>query len=324
MSTAPTSATIPIEEFEIKLRETVEARGATYQRVKALILRFEDDASGADQDACTFSDWPNVLERIIAKVGQLSVSGARSLLIIAYIGHGIIDTESNGLQLIPENGSQKMPWSDIHELILACTFGFTQNLDVLAVLDCCYAGSAVRAGAKRTVQLLAAGGERSKVRSRTHGVSFTRRFLQAAFVLKNAGNLYVNVENIFGELQRLKPSKAPDAVHQIIGNAHPLVLPLNHLSPSNPGKNLEEPSSNETSVLFKISLAGRPSNVILKDFQQICKTIPPEFKITLERAYESNSVLLICRASWETFTRISATLDCVFVGAIKGPCLVHG
>ncbi|KAJ8096676.1 hypothetical protein POJ06DRAFT_297659 [Lipomyces tetrasporus] len=327
MSTAPTSATIPIEEFETKLRETVEARGATYQHDKALILRFEDDASGADQDAYTLSSCMHdvfgiddvedfaidktsqsprfdVLERIVAKVRQLL--GARSLLIIAYIGHGIIDMESNGLQLLSESGSQKIDWSLIHESILASTDGSLQNLDVLA----------------RAVQILAASDRHSKVRSRTDGVSFTQRFRQAAYALKHAGNLSVNVESIFGELQRLKPSKAPDAVYNIIGNAHLLVLPLCHRSSSNPG-NLEESSSNETSVLFKISLTGRPSDVILKDFQQLSNTIPPEFKVTVERAYESNSVLLICRASWETFARIRATLDCVFVGAIKGPCLVQ-
>ncbi|KAK9244355.1 hypothetical protein V1506DRAFT_554750 [Lipomyces tetrasporus] len=336
-------STIPIEEFETKLRETVEGRGATYQRVKALILRFEDDASGADQDAYTFSSCMHdvfgiddvedfaidktsqsprfdVLERIVAKVRQLL--GARSLLIIAYIGHGIIDMESNGLQLLSESGSQKIDWSLIHESILASTDGSLQNLDVLAVLDCCYTGSAVRAGAKRAVQILAASDRHTKVRSRTDGVSFTQRFRQAAYALKHAGNLSVNVESIFGELQRLKPSKAPDAVYNIIGNAHLLVFPLCHRSSSNPG-NLEESSNNETSVLFKITLTGRPSDVILKDFQQLSKTIPPEFKVTVERAYESNSVLLICRASWETFARIRATLDCVFVGAIKGPCLVQ-
>ncbi|KAK9368066.1 hypothetical protein V1509DRAFT_624162 [Lipomyces kononenkoae] len=339
MSTTSTSATIPIDEFQAKLLEAVEARGAIYQSIQVLIFRFEDDATGADEDAYTFSgcmkdvfgiddveDFAiertskspgfDVCKRIMTKL--LSV---KSLLIIAYIGHGIIDIESNKLQLISENGNQKMFWSDIHDSFLESTYDYIQNLDVLAVLDCCYAGSAIRAGGNRSVQLLAACDERSTVRSRTDGVSFVQRFRQAAYGLKNAGNLFVNIESLFGELQRLKPPNAPDAVHKIIGNARPLVLPLKHRSSGTPGQLMS--SSNETSVLFKISLTGGPTDMVLSDFLQLIMTIPPEFKITVEDAFESNSVVFLCRASWETFARLRSTLDCVFVASVKGPSLVH-
>ncbi|KAK9241847.1 hypothetical protein V1506DRAFT_517682 [Lipomyces tetrasporus] len=195
MSTAPTSATIPIEEFRTKLQEAVEARGASYQSIKVFIFRFEDDATGADEDAVTFSNCMkdvfgiddiedfaiektskfagfDVHERIIANLERLL--HARSLLIITYIGHGVNDIESKRLQLISENGT---------------------------VLDCCYAGSAVRAGANRSVQLLASCDERHTVRSRKDGVTFTQRFRNAAFALKNVGNLSVSIESLFGEPQ---------------------------------------------------------------------------------------------------------------------------
>ncbi|KAK9320024.1 hypothetical protein V1517DRAFT_369444 [Lipomyces orientalis] len=322
MSTAPTSATIPIDEFSAKLKEAVEAR--------VFIFRFEDDATGADKDAITFSgcmkdvfgindveDFDiertskvagfDVHERIIATVKRHLHS--RSLLIIAYIGHGVIDMESNGLQLISENGRQKSRDDSM------------QYLDVLALLDCCYAGSAVRIGGNRSVQLLASCDDRHTVRSRTDGVSFTQRFRQAAYALKKNGNLFVSVESLFGELQRLKPPRAPDAVHKIIGNARPLVLSVSR----RPSSNLEgpNPSSEETNVLFKISLTGEPCDVILNDFRQLFKTIPSEFKMTLEEAYESTSVVFICRASWETFARLRSTLDCAFVASVKGPSLVR-
>ncbi|KAK9243840.1 hypothetical protein V1506DRAFT_543376 [Lipomyces tetrasporus] len=67
----------------------------------------------------------NVHERIMVKVRRLG--RARSLLIIVYIGHGIIDIESNRLQLISENGSQKMVWSMVHDPILPSTDDSTQN-----------------------------------------------------------------------------------------------------------------------------------------------------------------------------------------------------
>ncbi|KAK9427225.1 hypothetical protein V1505DRAFT_57661 [Lipomyces doorenjongii] len=342
MSTAPTSATIPIDEFSAKLKVAVEVRGATYQSIAVFVFRFEDDATGADKDAITFSSCMtdvfgindvedfaiektskvagfDVHERIMAKVKRLLHS--RSLLIITYMGHGVIDMESNGLQLISANGRQKVDWNVIHHHILESRDDSMQNLDVLAVLDCCYAGSAVRAGGNRSVQLLASCDDRHTVRSRADGVSFTQRFRRAAYALKKEGNLFVSVEHLYGELQRLKPPGAPDAVHKIIGNARPLVLSVNR----RPSSNLEcpNPSSNETNVLFKISLTGGPCDVILNDFRQLLKTIPSEFKVTLEEAYESTSVVFICRASWETFARLRSTLDCAFVASVKGPSLVR-
>ncbi|KAK9358386.1 hypothetical protein V1504DRAFT_461201 [Lipomyces starkeyi] len=109
--------------------------------------------------------WLDVHERIVANVNRLIRS--RSLLIIAYID---IDAESNRLQLISQDRSQKLLWSMIHEPFLATTDDSAQSLDVLAVLDCCYyAGSAVRAGGNRSVQLVAPGDDHSTVRPRKDG-----------------------------------------------------------------------------------------------------------------------------------------------------------
>ncbi|KAK9366732.1 hypothetical protein V1509DRAFT_596728 [Lipomyces kononenkoae] len=340
MSVAPTSANISIDEFRANVQKAVATRGATYHTIKVFIFRFEDDATGADRDAKTFSGCMQdvfgiddvedlviektskspflvVNERIVANVSKLA--GARSLLIVAYIGHAIV--ESNELQLISESGSQKMLWSWVHNYLVSPEDSI-QSLDMLVVLDCCYTGSAVRAGGNRAVQVLAACDcdAHSTARSRESGVTFIQRFRTAAHVIRNAGNLLVNVESLFGELQRSKAPKTPDAVHRIIGNARPLVLPIKRSSTT-----LEQPvsSSTATNVLFKLSLAGEPTDV-LSEFVALIKTIPPEFKVTLENAYESTSVVFLCRASWATFARLRSTLDCVFIAAVKGASLVPG
>ncbi|KAK9368087.1 hypothetical protein V1509DRAFT_664631 [Lipomyces kononenkoae] len=317
MSVAPTSANISIDEFRANLQKAVATRGATYHTIKVFIFRFEDDATGADRDAKTFSGcmqdvfgiddvedlvieksskYPSlgVNERIIANVRRLA--GARSLLIVAYIGHAFLNQTNY------------------------CLYRKAENLDILAVLDCCYAGSAVRAGGNRAVQVLAACDAHSTARSRESGVTFIQRFRTAAHVIRNAGNLLVNVESIFGELQCSKAPKTPDAVHRIIGNARPLVLPIKRSSTT-----LEQPvsSSSATKVLFKLSLAGEPTEVV-SEFVALITTIPPEFKVTLENAYESTSVVFLCRASWATFARLRSTLDCVFIAAVKGASLVPG
>ncbi|KAK9426950.1 hypothetical protein V1505DRAFT_107859 [Lipomyces doorenjongii] len=144
---------MPLVQIKMQLLSPVVCR--TYLR--SMVEDFAIDKT------YKFPGW-HVRERIAANVEQLM--HARSLLIIAYIGHAIVDTESNRLQLILENGTQKMFFSAIHEFCLTSTDDFMQNLDVLAILDCCYAGSAVRAGRGRSVQLLAAGDGRSTVRSR--------------------------------------------------------------------------------------------------------------------------------------------------------------
>ncbi|KAK9319217.1 hypothetical protein V1517DRAFT_369937 [Lipomyces orientalis] len=305
MSTAPISATIPIDEFRAKLKGAVEAR--------VFILRFEDDATSAGKDAnyhfCRLYEgrvWDcnrnfqlaafDVQVRIMAKLKRLLCT--RSLLI-------------------------KMLWSMINYIVMSDDS--LQYLDVLGVLDGSSVGcrgTAVRTGSERSIQLLASCGDRHTVRSHTDGVTFTHRFCHAAQALKNAGNLSVSVESLFGELQMLKPPGAPDAVHKITGkDARRLALSVNQRSASN----LEPPmsSSNETNVLFKIKLTGGRSDVILNDFLQLTKTIPPKFKLTLDEAYESTSLVLICRASWETFARLRSTLDSALVASVKGPSLVR-
>ncbi|KAK9428357.1 hypothetical protein V1505DRAFT_416939 [Lipomyces doorenjongii] len=299
MSTAPTSTSIPIQEFRVKVQEAVEARGASYRSIKTFIFRFEDDATGADQDAIILSGcmqdvfaiddvedfaiektsrFPGmeIHERIVANARQLIL--ARSLLIIAYICHAIIDMESNQLQLISENGTQKMFWSMIHDLCLTSTDDSIQNLVTGFV------------GGNRSIQLLAGCNGRSTVRSRKDGVTFIQPFRRAAYALRDAGNISFNVESLFGELQRSKTATTPDVVHKIIGNARPLVLPLK-----------------------------QGSSTTLR--QSLSSSIETNF--TLENAYESNSVILLCRASWETFARLGSTLDSVFVPSVKGPSLVH-
>ncbi|KAK9239558.1 hypothetical protein V1525DRAFT_386399 [Lipomyces kononenkoae] len=268
------------------------------------IFGIDDIEDFAIEKTSKFPGW-HVHERIAANVGQLM--HARSLLIIAYFGHAIVDTESDRLQLISENGTQKMFWSTIHEFCLMSTDDFMQNLDVLAILDCCYAGSAGRAGVGRSVQLLAAGDGRSTVRSRKDGATFIQRFDRAAYALGNVKNLSVNVETLFGELERSKTATTPDAVHKIIGNARPLLLPLKPVS-----------SSIRRQPLFQYR-----NKRTAQDLVGWRTRIPPAFEITLENADESNSVVLLCRASWETFVRLGSTLDCVFAASVNGPSLVH-
>ncbi|ODQ74967.1 hypothetical protein LIPSTDRAFT_1709 [Lipomyces starkeyi NRRL Y-11557] len=123
-------------------------------------------------------------------------------------------------------------------------------------------------------------------------------------------------------LQRSKTPRAPDCVYKVIGNAHTLVFdPKVPIIQQSRTFNIFR---NDTNVLFKISLTGGPNDVILTDFLQLTKTIPPEFKVTLANAYESNSVVVVCRASWETLARLRSTLGYVFIASVKGPSLVCG
>ncbi|KAK9312306.1 hypothetical protein V1524DRAFT_472781 [Lipomyces starkeyi] len=258
MSTASTSASIPIQD------------GASYPSIKVLILRSEDDATRADKVAITISGCmpddlqlkrlPNFLSgsffvdnidtflsRIPALILQPMMTNvkrfvhARSLLIIPYLGHAIVDMESNRLQLISENDNRKMLWTMIHGLLLASTDDSVKNPDLLALLDCCYAGSAT------SVQLLAA---------LMTIVQFERACM--ASISHNDGNLYVNVESLFGKLYRSKIPTAPDAIYKIIGNRAIWFRP--HRSSS-------------TQDIYEVL--------------QLTKRIPPEFKVTIENAYES-------------------------------------
>ena len=82
-------------------------------------------------------------------------------------------------------------------------------MDVLAILDCCFA-AATRNLTDRTCQVLAACGSNETARSRSGGITFSQRLAAAARVLQRISpKPSVTIDDIYDQLQRDKPPHAP-------------------------------------------------------------------------------------------------------------------
>ncbi|KAJ9483044.1 hypothetical protein VN97_g10378 [Penicillium thymicola] len=106
--------------------------------------------------------------------------------------------------------------------------------------------------------------------------SFTQRFFRAARNLKNTGKAFATVERLVAEVNREKPSGAPEAQLTHHGGTRPIAIPF------------------KESVLVELSIAGLPTE-ILQQFEDIIASIPAQFRVEIIDAYESTSVLFLLR-----------------------------
>ncbi|OXV11048.1 hypothetical protein Egran_01191 [Elaphomyces granulatus] len=332
-----TSKTVPLPVLRDKLKAVVSKRGSIYQMISAIILTFEDDDSGAQEDAVTLENcfrdvfgitditklvfeggdktpaWTlmDVLRGAITRIGD-----TKSLLIIAYIGHGSIDPVTDTLRL--ESGKANIQWKPLHDFFMMPN-DLLATIDCLAIFDCCYAGAAVRSVSETTSKLIAACGKHETARNcRYNSISFTQRLCRAIRNLATE-KAYMSSEEIIAEVQRQKPQGAPFALHVDIAGLNPLVLPVAKRKSS---LSKQEPLSKPQSVLVELSVSGGPNDEVFRGFQEVIRTLPPDFRITIVDAYESSSVLFILRMSWKTFLRFENVIELHVIGVVTGTSLL--
>ena len=128
------STKIELPEFRHALEDAVTRRGATYQERCIVIFYYEDDDTGAEADVTTlsncFTDVFGFDEVVIVKLERKDRSPAvtlnekirqvharigkpanilPSLLILAYVGHGLIDRATQKLKMMSAGG-QSIQW----------------------------------------------------------------------------------------------------------------------------------------------------------------------------------------------------------------------
>ncbi|KAJ5623038.1 hypothetical protein N7490_011643 [Penicillium lividum] len=133
------------------------------------------------------------------------------------------------------------------------------HVDSLAILDCCYAGSA------RSMQFRAAAGPSEEARSRSWGASFTIRLRLAVRTLRASGMPIVTIAALFAELKRAKPSTTtPTSQLAILGGSYPITLPFKRGRVMFPtSRIIVTPTSDvyEKHILVTITLRSRHKDV---------------------------------------------------------------
>ena len=110
-----------------------------------------------------------VIRGIITRIEE-----ARSLLILAYIGHGVIDPVTEMLKL--QSGRSTIQWKPFQESFMEPTDLLPGSIDRLAIFDCCYAGGAIRSTSETTSKVITACGKNEIARvHHVDSVSFTQR-----------------------------------------------------------------------------------------------------------------------------------------------------
>jgi hypothetical protein len=264
------------------------------------------------------------IRSLLKKNHTPTAADAKSLFIFYYVGHAMQNT-SNGL-VFYSGGVKDLPWDAVRQELFG-HHATLQHVDSLAILDCCYAGSA-RAASTRSMQILAAAGPSEQARSRAWGASFTVRFGAAVRSLRAQGMPIVTIAAIFAEVERQKPSPTtPTSQLSVLGGSYPIALPFKKGGVMSPTSRLPTaPGSNvrDKHILVSLTLDGRHKDAT-KEFCDTIQKLPGHLKITIVDAYETDaSALVLARMSLEVWARFSHHFDFDFVGVIIGPSLIHG
>jgi hypothetical protein len=318
------------------------SRGNVHARKVAILIRWENDNTGAQDDVVTmgkametfdiqytehilkakdaFPGW-NLQAEIRKMILDLCDSKLHSLFVFYYAGHGTI-VDGN---LFFAQGGKRASWSDIRGDFFSEQDAL-RNVDVLVVLDCCYSGAATRTRAQpsRVIQVMASCGPNEGTNPRGQKVSFTMRLFRAVQHFK--GQLSVSTAVLFQEIQRQKPRTAPNAVFETLSGTQPIRLVFKDHTSSSRIPRLSS-HVNEKHVLVKLTLHGHSQvpghSDVLESFKSAIKDLPPNMKVEISDAYETDqSIFLIIGMSWEAWCLWSMVTHLDFIGVTLGPSLM--
>ncbi|CRL26464.1 Peptidase C14, caspase catalytic [Penicillium camemberti] len=361
---APISVTTPPSSFPSKaplvhhlpalkaeLNQVATARGNVYAKKMGIIIRWDGDNTGAEEDAITMSrvmDTFNIqcthhilktsdpipgwtlTDKIRKMILDCCNSKLNSLFVVYYAGHGTI-VDGN---LYFAMGEKLVSWSKIRaDLNSYEDTDAMRRIDVLGVLDCCYSGAATRAQNSRTFQVIAACGPKEGTNPRIgQTISFTMRLFRAVHHFKGQASASMTTAALFREIQRQKPRGAPNAVMETLSGTRPITLVFKDRTISSRIPRLST-HVNEKHVLVKLTLHG-PSQArghsqalghryVLESFKNAIQDLPANMKVEISDAYETDqSIFLIIGMSWEAWALWSMVAHLEFIGIILGPSLM--
>lgn len=248
-----------------------------------------------------------------------------SLMILGYVGHGAIDNATGMVKFLSADGRQNAQWKYISQQWFSDDESL-ENIDSLAILDCCFSG-ATRQKHARTSQVLAACGANKTARSRSAGyISFSQRFLAACRSLAGREqHPFTTVDAIYSELCRLRPVNAPQPRVEHLGHSERLIsLAFQSTRPTGFQQPLQ--SSSQYQLLVKLSVGGEQGEddeEVAERFRGTLQSLPSQYKVEIVNAYESTSVLFILKMSYFTFSRLSSTTALDVIGPIRGQPLLN-
>jgi hypothetical protein len=205
-------------------------------------------------------------------------------------------------------------------------------MDVLLVLDCCYAAGAISKGSNGTMEVLA-GCSRESIAagpggSSVHGSPFTQVLIKHLRALAtDPRGVLISELHLHLSRDKIMDRQSPNHII-IMGHHNPIVLkPLQHPPgtrnsgpPLTPGPNLHPSYYNRQSLqaLMAVSFRGNALPEIEQFVQYLTTRYPPEIeRISIEGFFESCSTLIILRLPSSVWARLQDNPSCQLIGFVK-------
>lgn len=192
------------------------------------------------------------------------------------------------------------------------------SADVLILLDCCYAGSAVRGPVTGRKELLAAceKGTMAIGQSTAHTLTFSRTLINHLEVQQRVGNAFT-ISELHVDLARTKLQPSP--FYAILSNASRSPITL---FPSGRSGNMLQERRTE-SVLIHLHLSGEPSLEAWKEW--LATSIPEDIaKIEVGAVYKSYSTILVMSLPLDLWPFFPHNAAYSFIGIVRSNNLYLG
>ncbi|GMF77963.1 unnamed protein product [Aspergillus oryzae] len=323
-SSSSSGGHLAIENFEPLMKKLVDQHQRQFENALSISISWKDDNTNASRDIHNFQailhlfgypkaeefvipidskvpGW-DVADKIRALILQAMAMTGRTIIFIHYAGHGLnwnedlhfcdasgrkhFNVESNILSLV----NSASPITDAH------------NIDVVLIFDSCYSYLVTRGftGESRVVEILAAVDEKTRL-AFSPGVraSFTGKLYAEIIRRKHLGAKDIELADLITHLRKESPLKKPS--YRLLMGANSLRLTIPGDTEGGP---TYQPLGPATHAIFSFRLAKSLSVNQLASFRDWIWQLPRENGLTLEGAYETQSMLLIFEAPYTFWLKL--------------------
>ncbi|KAE8333317.1 hypothetical protein BDV39DRAFT_165632 [Aspergillus sergii] len=317
-------APITVEQFRRTLTAAAAQRGRDYTHVYSVTVRWENDDTNAAQDAERFQrmlknlDIAPAIEHIIGhndpspgvtfqtalfnfiESFKAKSDAEHNLMIFHYAGHGMT---KNGNFTFAETKAAKRTLNADNCLVNNVkddqVIPESNHLDVLIILDCCFAHIATRTPTipRRVVEVIAATSVQTPTaRSPPHN-TLTAKLAGEIAHRKRTGHKHVEFADVFQTLRSRGDIVRP--THTLLVGVASVILPLN-------GPRTIDPTSipaNYT-ALFSVSVSPDLTTDEMRQLSGWIRNLPRFASLNIDNVYRTQSMCFIMRSALSVYAKL--------------------
>jgi hypothetical protein len=242
----------------------------------------------------------------------------RALVIVHYAGHGLVDAD--GVFHLAEKitGNRKL---DFRLFLLSWALPTqyimegVDNVDVLFILDCCFAHTVTRAPvvAPRIVEIIAATEDNTPRAYSPPANTFTSKLLSEISLRLRNGHKYVEFAEII-ETLRSRAQARVKPCHALKMGMASICLPFTGVCPVDPTT-----IKPKVRAVFGVNIDQDISPEDLRRLTDWIRTVPENVSLSLEGVYSADSTYLILTAAYSVFSKLAGVGGYILIKEVRGP-----